>query len=146
MILLQYTDNSLDLTSDTNSGVMPQIYYTPFAEQNLSMPMMDYQYSISERTMDLTYMLAEASANVALSQNLPMDEPAQARQGLQNRHTSVMSSVSPPPLFTPALLHQSPMQIPPQATSFPTAITSGHMTLPPADPPNPASKSGADVR
>lgn len=144
-----------DLTSAINPGApvpMPQMYYAPFPAQTLSMPAINYQYPVSEGSMDLTYMFAAASANTTLPQNLLLEGTGSGT--MQNRHPSVMSCTSPtapPTRVAPPSLHQSPVQTSaysPKITSFPTSMHE-HTILPPAIHPGSGDqtfKFGVDVR
>ncbi|KIM87010.1 hypothetical protein PILCRDRAFT_86138 [Piloderma croceum F 1598] len=57
------------------------------------MPTINYQYPVSEGSMDLTYIFAAASANTTLPQNLLLEGTGPGT--MQNRHPSVMSSIHP---------------------------------------------------
>lgn len=155
-------DNLHDLTSEINPGApvsVPNMYY--FADPNLSVPMMNYQYAMPQEQMDLAYML---SGGMSLSSDNLLDEPSQAGP------SDLQKSELPPDLaalpissgteyITPTHPVPTPRQSPFQeVTQSPTpasfassAQTSGHAhtMLPPMvhpDPNDPESKFGADVR
>lgn len=95
-----------------------------YPEQNLQMPVMNYQYPLSEGPMGLTYMPIE---NLPLSRTLLMDETPES-SGLQNGHAAVTSA----PLTQPAtpLAHRSPVQSIARSSRnkyFLTAVTPVHI-------------------
>jgi hypothetical protein len=146
-------DDLHDLTSEIHPRApvsCPQMH-CPFPEHNLSVPTMNYQYSMTEGHIDLTYLLA--AANMALHQNMLMQSPQAGPSGLHNGRASDMLSTSVSPAQPdPPPLHHSLMQsatLSPKTTSFPVAMTARSPTvLSPRVPPDSNDRTprfGAEV-
>lgn len=138
-----------DLTSEMNPGSM---YYSPYPDPNLSLPIMSYPYnSLTQESMDLTYMLA-TNMNMSLPNGLLVDEAGPSGAG----RAPLMSSFSTIlPDYNPQIQSSSL----PMSQDHPEAQTSkmtsfqksghAHTMLPPIihpDPNDPTSTFGTAVR